>query len=128
MNSNFENVTTLNSFVDILSMQRINKMDGYTPMFLGVIQWSDKTIPIINLTRFSETPVSTTKATCILILEILLNEEKLQLGILVDSTKDILNIKNELIYLPADFKYFYKLVTSEYNKNYQNEFNPFCFS
>ncbi len=68
-----------------------------TPDFVkGVINLRGKVIPVMDLRlRFGMTPIDYTERTCIIVVEIKRSIGTIQIGIVVDSVSEVLNIKGE---------------------------------
>jgi len=68
-----------------------------TPEFLnGVINLRGKVIPVVELRlRFGMEAADYTERTCIIVVEISGASGKIQIGIVVDSVSEVLNIKGE---------------------------------
>jgi len=68
-----------------------------TPDFVkGVINLRGKVIPVITLRKkFGMEEAEYTDKTCIVVVEILINAENVQIGIVVDTVSEVLNIKEE---------------------------------
>ncbi len=68
-----------------------------TPEFVkGVINLRGKVIPVIDLRlRFGIGAISYTERTCIIVVEIVGDAGTIQIGIVVDSVSEVLNIKGE---------------------------------
>ncbi len=68
-----------------------------TPEFVkGVINLRGKVIPVITLRKkFGMEEAEYTDKTCIVVVEIIINSEKEQIGIVVDTVSEVLNIKEE---------------------------------
>jgi purine-binding chemotaxis protein CheW len=68
-----------------------------TPEFVkGVINLRGKVIPVLELRlRFGMDTVDYTERTCIIVVEISGESGKIQIGIVVDSVSEVLNIKGE---------------------------------
>lgn len=68
-----------------------------TPAFVkGVINLRGKVIPVIDLRlRFSMEESAYDERTCIIVLEISSNETHLQIGVVVDSVSEVLNIRED---------------------------------
>ncbi|MFO8163395.1 MAG: chemotaxis protein CheW [Desulfatiglandales bacterium] len=62
----------------------------------GVINLRGKVIPVIDLRlRFGMDAIDYTERTCIIVVEIASSEGTVQIGIVVDSVSEVLNIKGE---------------------------------
>jgi purine-binding chemotaxis protein CheW len=68
-----------------------------TPDFVkGVINLRGKVIPVMDLRlRFGMEAIDYTERTCIIVVEIEGNTGTIQIGIVVDSVSEVLNIKGE---------------------------------
>ncbi len=68
-----------------------------TPEFVkGVINLRGKVIPVVDLRlRFGMEAIDYTERTCIIVVEIKGSSETVQIGIVVDSVSEVLNIKGE---------------------------------
>jgi len=68
-----------------------------TPEFVkGVINLRGKVIPIIDLRlKFGMESIEYTDRTCIIVVEISGGESTIQIGIIVDTVSEVLNIKSE---------------------------------
>ncbi len=66
-----------------------------TPAYMkGVINLRGKVIPIVDLRlKFGMEAIDYTEKTCIIVVEITNNGQKVMIGILVDSVSEVLNIK-----------------------------------
>ena len=81
---------------EIIGMMPITKVPQ-TPEFVkGVINLRGKVIPVIDLRlRFGMESMDYTDRTCIIVVEIQGTIETIQIGIVVDSVSEVLNIKRE---------------------------------
>jgi purine-binding chemotaxis protein CheW len=66
-----------------------------TPVYMkGVINLRGKVIPIVDLrVKFGIEAMEYTEKTCIIVVEVASNGQKVMIGILVDSVSEVLNIK-----------------------------------
>jgi purine-binding chemotaxis protein CheW len=89
---------------EIIGMMPITTIPQ-TPQFVkGVINLRGKVIPIIDLRqKFGMESIDYTDRTCIIVVEIDGTVGNVQIGIVVDSVSEVLNIKKEDI----EFKIFY---------------------
>ncbi|MCB1189828.1 MAG: chemotaxis protein CheW [Leptospiraceae bacterium] len=88
--------------IDILYIKEIKEYHGLTtipmvPDFIkGVINLRGKVVPIIDLSiRFGRKTTIITKKTCIVVVEISYEDEKYDVGILVDSVNEVLKLNPE---------------------------------
>ena len=66
-----------------------------TPDYMkGVINLRGKVIPVVDLRlKFGMDAIGYTERTCIIVVEISMDDKKIQIGILVDCVSEVLNIK-----------------------------------
>jgi len=83
---------------EIIGMMPITTVPQ-TPAFVkGVINLRGKVIPVIDLRmRFSMEEIDYTERTCIIVVEIALQADTVQIGIVVDAVSEVLNIKSDEI-------------------------------
>ena len=76
-----------------------------TPEFIrGVINLRGKIIPVVDLrAKFNMEIIETTKETCIIVVDVVLNDETVEMGILVDRVSEVLDISGEEIEAPPSF-------------------------
>lgn len=76
-----------------------------TPEFIrGVINLRGKIIPVVDLrAKFNMEIIETTKETCIIVVDVVLNDETVEMGILVDKVSEVLDISSEAIEDPPSF-------------------------
>ncbi|MBW2321371.1 MAG: purine-binding chemotaxis protein CheW [Deltaproteobacteria bacterium] len=81
---------------EIIGMMPITTVPQ-TPEFVkGVINLRGKVIPVIDLRlRFGMVSINYTDRTCIIVVEIQGTVDTVQIGIVVDSVSEVLNIKGE---------------------------------
>ena len=81
---------------EIIGMMPITSLPK-TPGFVkGVINLRGKVIPVVDLRhRFGMQEIEYTERTCIVVVEIKGNAGEIQMGIVVDSVSEVLNIKAE---------------------------------
>ena len=83
---------------EIIGMMSITSVPQ-TPEFVkGVINLRGKVIPVVDLrSRFGMTAIDYTERTCIIVVEISGPAGTIQIGIVVDSVSEVLNIKADHI-------------------------------
>ncbi|MCP3926289.1 MAG: purine-binding chemotaxis protein CheW [Desulfobacterales bacterium] len=80
---------------EIIGMMDISVLPQMPHFMKGVINLRDKVIPIMDLrTRFGIIEVDYTERTCIIILEILIDNYAKNIGVIVDSVCEVLPIDN----------------------------------
>ncbi len=79
---------------EIIGVMAITKVPQ-TPRYVkGVINLRGKVIPVIDLRlKFDMETIAYTERTCIIVVEISSSERKIQMGIVVDSVSEVINIK-----------------------------------
>ncbi|MCK4922372.1 MAG: chemotaxis protein CheW [Bacteroidales bacterium] len=87
--------------INILEMVKITKVPQSPNYVLGVINLRGSALPLIDLrTKFGMKQVEDTSNTCILVLDIEIENELLQMGARVDSVKAVLEINSDNIQPP----------------------------
>ncbi len=83
---------------EIIGMMPITTVPQ-TPAFVkGVINLRGKVIPVIDLRlRFGMNAIDYTERTCIIVVEIAGTNSTVQIGIVVDTVSEVLNVKNDEI-------------------------------
>ena len=83
---------------EIIGMMDITSMPQTPEYAKGVINLRGKVIPVIDLRlRFGMEEIDYTERTCIVVVEISGSTGKLNVGIVVDSVSEVLNIKGDQI-------------------------------
>lgn len=96
----------------ILEIPEITKMPNSPDYVMGVMNLRGQVLPVIDPhPRFKIPTQEQTKDTCVVVLEIRLDEEKFQLGSLVDSVQEVIEINNEAILPPPE-------LGTQYNSKY----------
>ena len=82
--------------LNILEMVKITKVPKAPEYMKGVINLRGNVLPVIDTrTKFGMTPTEFTKNTCILVLDIIVDGEDIQVGALVDSVQEVLEITED---------------------------------
>lgn len=77
---------------EVLDYTKITKVPRTPDYMLGVINLRGKGEPVVDLKKkFGMEPTEKTINTCIIILEVMMNEEATTLGILVDSVEEVID-------------------------------------
>ncbi|MEI6128395.1 MAG: chemotaxis protein CheW [Pseudomonadota bacterium] len=81
---------------EIIGLMDITKVPR-TPEFVrGVINLRGKVIPVIDLrNKFCMDKINATEQTCIIVVDILVESRPLQMGIIVDSVSEVLDIDQD---------------------------------
>jgi purine-binding chemotaxis protein CheW len=89
---------------EIIGMMRVTPVPQTPDYVKGVINLSGKVIPVIDLRRrFGMSSNAYTERTCIIVVEIEHDSGTLQIGIVVDSVTEVLNIKGSDIEETPEF-------------------------
>ena len=83
---------------EIIGMMPVTSVP-HTPDYVkGVINLRGKVIPVIDLRlRFGMDPIDYNERTCIIVVEIMSQDTNVEIGTVVDSVSEVLNIKGEEI-------------------------------
>ena len=83
---------------EIIGMMAITSVPRTPDFVKGVINLRGKVIPVIDLRlKFGMPAIDYTDRTCIIVVEIDTDDLTIQIGIVVDSVSEVLNIKEEEI-------------------------------
>lgn len=82
----------------IIRMLNITMVPDTAPFVRGVINLRGKVIPVVDMRiRFGLQQTEDTNATCIIVVDVNQKNEKTQMGIIVDSVSEVLDISDENI-------------------------------
>lgn len=89
---------------EIIGMMSITPVPR-TPRYIrGVLNLRGKVIPVVDLRcKFGMEATEDTEETCIIVAEVVVEEEKVQMGILVDTVSEVLDIPEKDIEEAPDF-------------------------
>ena len=83
---------------EIIGMMPITTIPQTPDFVKGVINLRGKVIPVVDLRlRFGMASIAYTERTCIIVVEITSQSGTVQIGIVVDSVSEVLNIKGQEI-------------------------------
>ncbi|MBB5392417.1 MULTISPECIES: chemotaxis protein CheW [unclassified Herbaspirillum] len=92
------------------SIREIIEFGGLTevplmPSFLrGVINLRGSVVPVVDLSvRFGRAPTEIAKRTCIIIMELVQDEQQLLLGVMVDAVSAVLSVQEDRIEMRPSF-------------------------
>ncbi len=81
---------------EIIGMMPVTEVPQTPDFIKGVINLRGKVIPVIDLrSRFGMQSIGYTDRTCIIVVEILCQEQTVQIGIVVDTVSEVLNVKSD---------------------------------
>ena len=83
---------------EILEYGKITKVPMMPEFIQGVINLRGEVVPVVNLARrFGLKPAEITKRTCIVIIEVGADDTRQELGVMVDSVSEVLEIEADQI-------------------------------
>ena len=95
--------------LNILEMTKITTVPKAPPFMKGVINLRGSVLPLIDARiKFGMTGTEFTTNTCILVLDIVLNDESVRVGSLVDSVQEVIEIKDTQLQEPPSLGSKYK--------------------
>ncbi|MBI9065931.1 MAG: purine-binding chemotaxis protein CheW [Salinivirgaceae bacterium] len=90
--------TNVKKVLTILEMRPITKVPNSPEYMRGVINLRGNVLPVIDMRiKFGMSPTQFTDNTCIIVLNVTIEDEELQLGILVDAVDKVLELKESEI-------------------------------
>jgi purine-binding chemotaxis protein CheW len=89
---------------EIIEYRAPTEVPMMPPSVRGVINLRGAIVPVLDLlSRFGQTPSPVGKRTCIVIVEIAINDERQVLGVVVDAVSEVLEIPDTEIEPPPNF-------------------------
>ncbi len=87
-----------NNVVNILELKPITKVPHAPEYMSGVINLRGQVLPVIDMrVKFGMTPTEPTVDTCIIVLNLKIENEEVKLGILVDAVSEVLELEENQI-------------------------------
>jgi purine-binding chemotaxis protein CheW len=111
--------------INIVELSRITKVPKVPDYMLGIVNLRGAVLPVIDSRKKFGLPLSEyTVNTCILVLEVVVNNNTVLIGALVDGVKEVIEIDNEEINDPPSIgfnlnKFF---ITGVYKKSEDDAF------
>lgn len=88
-------ILTVREIIGLMDITPIPKTPEY---FCGIVNLRDSIIPVLDLKhKFNMGVTENTEETCIIVVEVDLNDRKIMMGALVDAVSEVLDIKDEEI-------------------------------
>lgn len=109
--------TNVGVVLNILEMLKITKIPRSPEYMKGVVNLRGEVLPVIDLRmKFGMEACSITSNTCILVMEMMLDEEEIKIGALVDAVREVHEITTEEILPPPTIgsKYRSEFITGMY--------------
>jgi len=79
---------------EIIGLMQITPVPRTPEHIKGVINLRGKVIPVVDLRlKFDMTDAESTERTCIIVVEIVFDGNKIAMGLIVDSVSEVLNVK-----------------------------------
>ncbi len=83
---------------EIIGLMDITRVPRIPDFVRGVINLRGKVIPVIDLRKkFSMESTEDTEQTCIIVVDIMQDNLSLQMGIIVDSVSEVLDIQDDIV-------------------------------
>ena len=81
---------------EIIGMMKITPLPKLPHYVKGVLNLRGKVIPVIDLRLcFGLSGIEQTERTCIIVIEIQADDDKMQIGLVVDAVSEVLNVNSE---------------------------------
>ncbi len=110
----------VNKLLHILEIPYITDVPGAPAYMKGIIDLRGKVLPVIDTkVKMGMPPVEFTKDTCIVVMDINLDDDSLLVGVLVDKVLEVLEFNDEEILPPPNLgsKYHSQFITGIVNRN-----------
>lgn len=89
---------------EIIAYSDVMKVPMLPPYIKGVINLRNKVVPVIDLSmRFGKGETDIGKLTCIIIIELEKGDKRVEIGIVVDSVSEVINLNETEIEQTPDF-------------------------
>lgn len=89
---------------EIIGMQPVTHVPRVPDFVRGVINLRGKVIPVVDLRlKFGMESVEDTSRTCIVVLQVESNDQKVTMGTIVDEVCEVLDVTNDQIEPPPSF-------------------------
>src|SRR5512142_3007816 len=89
---------------EILQYDTVTRVPSVPPSIRGVINLRGSVVPVVDLAvKFGLAPMPVTKRTCVLIVEATMGGERMVMGVLADSVKEVLELGAADIQPPPTF-------------------------
>jgi len=110
----------VNKLLHILEIPSITEVPGSPEYMNGIINLRGKVLPVIDTkVKMGMPPVEFTKDTCIVVMDINMEEDSLLVGVLVDRVLEVLEFDEEQILPPPNLgsKYHSEFITGIVNRD-----------
>ncbi len=100
------NAKHIHSIIELTSITKVPQMPEF---MLGIINLREQAIPVIDTRiQFGIEPTPTSSSSCIIILEVEVNDQNILIGNLVDAVSEVIDIEKEKILPTPDIGGKYK--------------------
>ncbi len=101
--------TNVSKVHHILEMQRITEIPDAPDYFKGVINLRGTVLPVADLNiKFGMPPLEFTKDTCIIVTDVLIENDTISIGLLVEAVSEVMEITENQILPPPSIGAKYK--------------------
>ncbi len=110
----------VNKLLHILEIPKITDVPGAPGYMKGIINLRGRVLPVIDTkVKMGMPPVEFTKDTCIVVMDIKLDDDSLLVGVLVDRVLEVLEFNDDEILPPPNLgsKYHSEFITGIVNRN-----------
>lgn len=91
--------------IEIIGMQAVTYVPEVPEYVKGIINLRGQIIPVIDMRiKFKKNPIDYTDRTCIIVIQI----NDISIGLIVDSVAEVLNISDDNVVPPPDYKTGFK--------------------
>lgn len=96
----------IHSIIELIPITKVPQMPEF---MLGIINLREQAIPVIDTrVQFGMVPTPTTTNSCIIIIEVEVNDQKILIGNLVDAVSEVIDIEKDKILPTPDIGGKYK--------------------
>ena len=89
---------------EIIGMMKVTRVPGAPDFVRGVINLRGKVIPVIDLRlKFAMPPQPDTEKTCIIVVQVRMDQRAAAMGVIVDEVREVIDIKADQIEPPPVF-------------------------
>ena len=94
---------SVSQVLKFLEFKEVTPVPQAPPFLMGVINWQGSLLPVVDLNhKLGFLPTDETSETCILVIELQMESEKMILGCVVDQVKAVFNINpDDIISSPS---------------------------
>lgn len=93
----------VNKLLSILEIPKITEVPGSPKYMKGIIDLRGKVLPVVDTkVKLSLPPIEFTKDTCIIVMDINLDNDNLLVGVIVDAVLEVMEFDNEKILPPPN--------------------------